>query len=211
MNYYDIDPCININLPLTGRWPNSKVTYRLTEALLLILQSVSQLLWKVKVQHEILTESNISISVGKTTTTTTCPTTPTLFTMHQLNWNVKFGRDLDFIRQRDICTTVWPYVRSVEQLLSTAVARQIWKLTWWNDTEKTTWVTRSLWMLTLVTLQLAQARTRRTTTWLLKTFSSHNFAANHRGRVITESIAHFFAKDLQPYSVESDGFWDMVR
>ena len=54
---------------LISRWPDSEVTHRLTEALLLILQRVSQLSLKVKGQSE-----------GKTTTTTI----PTLFTMHQL-------------------------------------------------------------------------------------------------------------------------------
>ena len=34
-----------------------------------------------------------------------------------------------------VWTKVWPYVRSVEQLLSTVVARQIWKLTWWDNME----------------------------------------------------------------------------
>ena len=37
-------PLYGFMVPLNGRWPDSKVTYRLTEALLLILQSVSQLL-----------------------------------------------------------------------------------------------------------------------------------------------------------------------
>ena len=85
-------------------------------------------------------ESNVSISKGKTTTA--CPTTPTLFTMHQLIWNLKFERDLDFIRRRAIWTKVWPYVRSAEQLISTAVERQIWKLTWWDCMEKTMQATR---------------------------------------------------------------------
>ena len=72
--------------------------------------------------------------------------------------------------------------------------------------EKTTRATRSLWVLTLVTLELAQARTRMATTWLLKTFSSHNLTK----RIIAASIACFIEKDLRPYGVvESDGFPDM--
>ena len=51
--------------------------------------------------------------------------------------------------------------------------------------------------------------TRKTTTWLLKTFSSHNLA---NSKVITASTARFIAKDLRHYRVvESDGFRDMVR
>ena len=41
--YQYADPYIDLNLPLASRWPDSKVMYRLTEALLLILQSIPQL------------------------------------------------------------------------------------------------------------------------------------------------------------------------
>ena len=59
---------------------------------------------------------------------------------------------------------------TVEQLLSAAVARQIWKLAWWEGMEKTTRATRSLWMLTSLMLQLATSKNSQHSDMAVKDF-----------------------------------------
>ena len=173
-------------LLLTGRWPNSKVTYWLTEDLLLILQSVSQLSWKVKHNN-----NNNNMSDNSDT-----------FYNLPANLKSKVWKRFGFYKKEGHLDKIWAKCK-------VTVAQQIWKLTWWDSTEKTTRAMRSLWMLTLAMLQLAQTRTRKTTTLLLTTFSIHN---STRSSVITESIVCFIAKDLRPHRVvESDGFGDALR
>ena len=110
--------------------------------------------------------------------------------MHQLIRILKFGRDLDFIR-RDIWTKVWLYVRSAEQILSTAVARQIWKLTWWDGVEENYTGNE----------ESVDANFSNFTASTKKNTQDNNM-----------DIKDLKTKDWRPHSVaESDGLQDVVR
>ena len=136
-----VDTCIDLNLPLTGRWPDSKLIYWLTEALLLILQSVSELWQKVKGQRKILVSNNNKMS-NNSDTVYNAPAD-----RKSKVWK-RFGHLDKSLSMCEFCRT------AVQSSGSTI----IWKLSWWDGVRKTTLAMNSLWVLTLVMLQLAQAK-----------------------------------------------------
>ena len=78
--------------------------------------------------------------------------------------------------------------------------------------EKTTWVTTSLWMLTLVTLQLAQPSTRNDMA-IKDVFQAQLSAVQGNHSIFSPFYcSNHTALLYLPYSVvESDGYRDMLR
>ena len=155
-------------------------------------------------------ESNLSVSKGKTTTTT-FPTTPTLFTMHQLIWKLKFGSTLDFIRR-------WAFRQNLAlyKLRRTAVKYSC------STKNLKTHLVRRHGENYAANKESAGANISKVTANTSKFMQDNDMAKdffqpqlNHSStlsKVITSSIARLIVKDLQLYSVvESDGFQDMVN
>ena len=130
--------------------------------------------------------------------------------MHQLIWNLKFGRD--FIKRRDIWTKFWPYVRCVRTAIKYSGSTSNLKthlVRWHGDNYAGD---EGSVDANISNVKASTSKNTQDNNMAIKDSFQPQLSHNsERSKVITASIARFIVKDLQPHSVvESDAFRDTV-